>query len=435
MKTVIIGGGVSGLSMAYFLQQKKSDYILFEKQPIVGGNAHTRIFMLNNKERHVDMAVNDFNPKTYKILGSLLEATKSETGKVKVNTTFFGESDLKFKESDIQDAELIENITRFKHEAVEVLANNIYKDYAVKEYFEEKGYSKNFLTEYLYPRVQGLFFYPEEGIDHLSVYFVMNFYALQCGFSQNETPSSVRHNFKGGAGTWIKNLAAQIPAERIVRGEQPIISKTEEGFKIVYSKGEIFADKLVFACHADDVYQNYSHLLTEQQSQIISKVKYAKMVSVVHNDLHYLPVNKTDFSAYNCLVGDSNKANNYYTITYNCNEHQNLSEGGNNMACDEDIFFVTANPIRPIEDKYIIKDVNGIPLVKEFSRNICDFDLLQAQEQLRFQQGEGDIYFTGEYTNGIGLHENCLRQSLKISESIEVDTMFSKKDQAKVIAA
>ncbi len=76
MKTVIIGGGVSGLSMAYFLQQKKSDYILFEKQPIVGGNAHTRIFMLNNKERHVDMAVNDFNPKTYKILGTIMVLLK-----------------------------------------------------------------------------------------------------------------------------------------------------------------------------------------------------------------------------------------------------------------------------------------------------------------------------------------------------------------------
>ena len=32
MKTAIIGGGVSGLSLAYFLQSKNMDFVLFERE-------------------------------------------------------------------------------------------------------------------------------------------------------------------------------------------------------------------------------------------------------------------------------------------------------------------------------------------------------------------------------------------------------------------
>jgi hypothetical protein len=43
---------------------------------------------------------------------------------------------------------------------------------------------------------------------------------------------------------------------------------------------------------------------------------------------------------------------------------------------------------------------------------------------LKFYQGEDNIYFVGGYTNGIGLHENCLNQSLKIAEAIQKDILL-----------
>ncbi len=423
MKIAVIGGGVSGLSVAYFLQSKNIDFVLFEKEKRLGGNAHTRKVIHNNKERFVDMAVNDFNPKTYKTLISLLKKTNSSTGQVKVNTTFFSSKSFLFKESDLNDTELVENIRRFKHEAVEVLFNKSFSWYSVKEYFEEKGYSSNFLTKYLYPRIQGLFFYPPEGLENLPVSFVMNFYALQCGFKYNENPSSSRFNFKNGASSWIENLAKSIPSENIIKSESPKIVKSEKGYKIYYSNGAVFVDKLIFACHADDLCHQYAEILSEKQYRILSKIKYAKMQAIAHCDINYLPVNKRDFSAYNCLVKDySEDKNTNYTITYNCNEHQNLSNGGVNSDGDNDYFFVTVNPIRAIEEQFILKDTDGFPLVKEFSRNICDFDLLKSQKQLKFQQGKNNIYFVGGYTNGIGLHENCLYQSAKIAKTIYKDT-------------
>jgi len=232
-----------------------------------------------------------------------------------VNTTFFSPNSFLFKESELNDTELVENIHRFKHEAVEVLFNKDFRWHSVKEYFEEKGYSQKFLSKYLYPRIQGLFFYPPEGLENLPVSFVMNFYSLQCGFKYNENPSSSRFNFKNGASSWIENLAKSIPSQNIIKSESPKIVKSEKGFKIYYSNGEVLVDKLVFACHADDLCRQYAAILSEKQYQILSKIKYAKMQAVAHFDINYLPVKKTDFSAYNCLVKDvSEDKNNIYFV-------------------------------------------------------------------------------------------------------------------------
>ncbi len=418
-KVAIIGGGVSGLSLAYFLHLKNVDFVLFERESRLGGNAHTRKIIHNKKAKCVDMAVNDFNPNTYRKLSGMLKETNSLTGQVKVNTTFFSSSNFLFKESELKDNDLIDNINRFKLEAVEVLSNPAFGQYSVKDYFEEKGYSPKFLTQYLYPRIQGLFFCPPEGLNDLPVVFVMNFYTLQGGFKYQQVPSALRYNFKNGASSWIENLVSKIPSDKIIKSESPLIVQSGNGFKIYSTQGEMVADKIVFACHADDLYRNYAEILSEKQGQILSRIKYAKMLSVAHCDINYLPVNKADYSAYNCLVKDASETDKTnYTITYNCNEHQNLSNGGVNSDGEDDYFFVTVNPIQKIEEKYILKDTDGNPLVKEFSRNICDFDLLRSQKELRSHQGRNNVYFVGGYTNGIGLHENCLIQSEKIAAKI-----------------
>jgi uncharacterized protein len=415
----IIGGGVSGLSLAYFLQSKNIEFVLFEKEGRLGGNAHTRKIVHNDKARWVDMAVNDFNPSTYTMLSTLMGETNSAAGQVKVNTTFFSPSRFLFKESEVTDAEILENISRLKKEALEVLSDEMFRSYSVRDYFDAKGYAPKFLSQYLYPRIQGLFFYPPAGFQNLPVYFVMQFYALQCGFKQQEMSSETRFNFNKGASSWIANLVKAIPAQNIIQSESPKIARTENGFEIRYAQQVLSVEKLVFACHADDLCQHYAAVLCEQQCRILSTVKYAKMLSVAHCDIKYLPVESTDFSAYNCLVKDAAcDKNTDYTITYNCNEHQNLSNGGNNTEGASDCFFVTVNPTQKIEDQYILRDTDGQPLIKEFSRNICDFDLLKVQEQLEGQQGKNNVYFVGGYTNGIGLHENCLVQSAGVANKI-----------------
>ncbi len=428
MKIAIIGGGVSGLSLAHDLHLKKIDFMLFEKENQLGGNVQTRKTIHNSKEKYVDLGVNDFNPLTYSRLGELLAKTKSLTGRVNMNTTFFTTDKFLFYEKNPNDAELTENIKRFRLEAAEVLINKRYARYSVEQYFKEKCYTERFLTQYLYPRIQGLFFYPPQGILELPITFVMQFYSLQCGFEFQKTPVNIRSNFKGGASTWINNLVKTIPPNKIFKGNSPSITKTENGYIICSSDVKYKADIVVFACHADDVYAQFKDLLSKKQSEILSTISYATMISIAHCDESYLPVSSHHYSAYNCFVkNEASSSHSDYTITYNCNAHQNLENNEDELPSDNDNFFVTVNPIKPIEEHLILKDEHGVNLIKKFRRNICDFKLLEAQVKLKAEQGKNSLYFAGGYTQGIGLHENCLRQSSLIADMISAKTKSPKQ--------
>lgn len=73
MKIAIIGAGVSGLSLAYYLRQysPETEIVVYEQADRVGGNAQTQeldITPLDRPNTWVDMGVNDFNISTYKAM-------------------------------------------------------------------------------------------------------------------------------------------------------------------------------------------------------------------------------------------------------------------------------------------------------------------------------------------------------------------------------
>ena len=69
-KTIIIGAGISGLSAAHFLQQKKEDFLVLEAAPTVGGNIRSQLvagFVCENGPNTVLMN----NPATEELIAEL----------------------------------------------------------------------------------------------------------------------------------------------------------------------------------------------------------------------------------------------------------------------------------------------------------------------------------------------------------------------------
>ncbi|MEG4534184.1 NAD(P)-binding protein [Microcoleus sp. D2_18a_D3] len=71
MKIALVGAGVSGLSLAYYLHKYSKgniEIVVYEQADRVGGNALTQELALSRLDRPntwVDMGVNDFNINTY----------------------------------------------------------------------------------------------------------------------------------------------------------------------------------------------------------------------------------------------------------------------------------------------------------------------------------------------------------------------------------
>lgn len=88
LRVAIIGGGVSGLSLAYYLQKfgseaaRQIEITLFERKATLGGNAETVWVDLGNRRmpgkpetpyrRWADLGVNDVNLATYHRLRTIL---------------------------------------------------------------------------------------------------------------------------------------------------------------------------------------------------------------------------------------------------------------------------------------------------------------------------------------------------------------------------
>lgn len=116
-----------------------------------------------------------------------------------------------------------------------------------------------------------------------------------------------------------------------------------------------------------------------------------------------------------------------YSMTYVCNRHQNDAAGGDWNHANSAQMFVTLNPTELIPDRYVLpravkSSSNGVQAAPEqkaihaFKHNLLDRNCFETQRAIKkFHQTNTRLYFTGGWSNGAGLHEECWLQAEKIA--------------------
>ncbi len=240
----IIGGGISGLSVAYTLVKRgfKGEVTVVEKSPTLGGNAATAEVMLGTDYRgsgdikdfvrFADLGVNDVNLQTYrKLKQAMLDINYSidENLKPLEDTAAFFSRDFSevwtkdgyltgqaqpYNGARIDDRRAVVNTSRSlplvdeqlaldEHKFMELAAKDFYRDphkleplpdwwnYTVAEYvdfFKKERLTtisrKNLETlvrTFLYPRISAMYFADERGPAVMPMRGVMSYYMLQEG--------------------------------------------------------------------------------------------------------------------------------------------------------------------------------------------------------------------------------------------------------------
>ena len=113
-----------------------------------------------------------------------------------------------------------------------------------------------------------------------------------------------------------------------------------------------------------------------------------------------MPNRKNVWSSWNSILDkkDVNKS----CVTYWLNKLQNIKTNNN--------YFLTLNPIIPIENKKIIKKV-------KFLHPFYDLETFKSQKHLVELQGTNNTWFCGSYF-GYGFHEDGLKSALNIIDKI-----------------
>jgi len=440
LKIGIIGGGISALSVAYTLV-KDHDVTIFEKKDYLGGNADTKKVILgkdkegNELVRWVDLGVNDFNTAAYTNIVGVMKKIGYKEGvnykQLEDTTSFFTlDGSIAYTASDDgawnteMPKDLANNFETFMSTAAQDIKKKDYAYMTVKEYLEtRKGddgkllYLPKLGTFVIYPRINGMYFVDETGPEKMPLRSVMHYYIIQEGAGSKNLK---RMYFVNGADSWINALAKHIDVNVNYNWNATLSASKDDGVTIhkieddgsIKSKNDQKFDKVILACPADDALRCYRTGITEEISEILSSFRYLNSISIAHTFSGVMPPDKNAWRTYNILIHQPpNQAIKPYTISYVCNRHQNDAQNPKYNKFGVPEFFITCNPIIPIPEKYILREKTDSgeskPTKTYLKHFILDVGALKAQDRIKNIQGINNVYFTGGWTKGTGLQEEC----------------------------
>ena len=162
MKIAIIGSGISGNTLAYYLDPHHQ-ITLFESNDRVGGHSHTHQIDFFNQKIHVDTGFIVFNKKTYpnflKLLHELDVPYENSTMSFSVKDS---QKDFEYNGTCLNTLfaqrknlispifyKMIKEILRFNKSSVLLLNND--EEISLGDYLEREGYSDFFKKYYILP--------------------------------------------------------------------------------------------------------------------------------------------------------------------------------------------------------------------------------------------------------------------------------------------
>ncbi|WBS00524.1 FAD-dependent oxidoreductase [Pseudoduganella sp. SL102] len=312
VRIAIVGGGVAGLSTAYYLQKHCPGPLsidIFEKKAALGGNAETVLVDLGDRVdadgpnraylRWADLGVNDVNLATYHLLKQVMDdiGYLQNMKPLQDTTSYFsgdgslaltddsalttGVTDPRFSVAGADDG-LLALLIAVVHRAAIDLLPDITPDYTVGEFFQRcietpqqmlaaaalqlkvhVDWSDPALPPCLqrvrddiyYPRISAMYFADERGPQVMPLLAPFEYYQLQEG---GVAPD--RRYFDMGAQTWLEALASWLTAGH--RRDAAVRLHTDAAVHVTVNPGQVTLareglpdatfDLCVMATHADD---------------------------------------------------------------------------------------------------------------------------------------------------------------------------------------
>lgn len=403
-KIAIVGGGISGLSAAYYLAPLH-DVTLFEASPQLGGHART-VMAGKNGDQPVDTGFIVFNYATYPYLTRLFRdldvpVIKSEMsfgasiddGKLEYSLSSLGS--LFAQKRNLlrpQFYKMIIDIIRFGKHAEAAATDD---DKTIGELVEELGLDHWFRVNYLMPMCGAIWSTPIREVDQFPSKSLVRFFrnhALLAGSGKHQW-----WTVKGGSIEYVRRLETALIARGCrLRTGTPVMNAQRNalGIKIGFTDSpcETF-DELVLACHSDQALAILGDNATQAERTALGSIRYHPNKAVLHRDPGQMPKRRACWTswAYRSQDGDIG-------VTYWMNRLQNIPES--------DPLFVTLNPSIDIPRDAIYDEVT-------FAHPVFDKAALKSQQHIRQMQGQNHTWFAGAW-NRHGFHEDGIASAMRI---------------------
>ncbi len=407
-RIAIVGGGISGLSAAYYLTPYH-DVTLFEAAPRLGGHART-VMAGKHGNQPVDTGFIVFNYATYPFLTRLFRdldvpVIKSEMsfgasidgGKLEYGLNSLSAITAQ-KENLLRPRffKMIADIVRFGKRAEAAAVDD---EKTIGELVDDLKLGQWFRNNYLMPMCGAIWSTPVGEVDQFPAKSLVRFFrnhALLAGAKEHQW-----WTVDGGSIEYVRRLEAALIARGCdIRKGTPVahVRRDDFGVHINTTNGTLPAfDELILACHSDQTLKLLGNDASGEEAAALGAIRYQANTAVLHCDTSQMPRRKACWSSWSYHSQDGDIG-----VTYWMNKLQGIPEN--------DPLFVTLNPTREISQDAIYDEV-------QFHHPVFDKAALKAQQRIREIQGRNHTWFAGAW-NRHGFHEDGIASAMRIVRAL-----------------
>lgn len=440
MRIVIVGGGISGLSTAYYLQKCKPEceVIICEAQSSLGGTMHT----VNKDNFLFETGSNGFltnKPDTLDLVKSC------------------GAEELLLKSSDNARKRFIfdKSLEQLPESPKSFLTTNLLtvsqkirvlcepfikaklddKEESVAE-FGERRLGKGFVSVFLDAMVAGIYAAKPENLSLKAAFPTMvalekEYGGLFKGMIKKKKkgagPGGVLMSFKGGVESFIKHLEKELNADLLLNCKVNMIEMRDEKYLVHGSSGEIIeADKVVISTPAYEA-SNIIKPISDELSNKLSKIEYNPITVV---GLGYKEL-KHEMNGFGLLTTSRANKKILGALWDSSIFYDRAPSGEKAIRCligggrNKELFKLDEEQSVEVAKKDL-KDIMGIDeepdtvFVKKWKNAIPSYEVNhpnRVKEIFETVEKIDGIYLNSNAYKGIGLND-CVRESRMLAESI-----------------
>ncbi|MFT5219744.1 MAG: putative NAD/FAD-binding protein [Planctomycetota bacterium] len=413
MKIAIIGGGISGLSAAYYLQQH--DIKVYEAADRIGGHTATVDVEIKNQHYAVDTGFIVYNDWTYPNFIELMDELGVESQPTEMSFSVRCEdSGLEYGGNNLNSLFaqrrnllrpsfhfMLRDILRFNREAVVHLeARQIDQTTRLGEYLDANNYGEAFKFQYLLPMGCAIWSASTESMLDFPLLFFIRFFKNHGLLSVNHRPQW--RVIKGGSSCYLQPLVKGFESSIVTGAKISGIRRTANSVVVTMANGycEEF-DQLVFACHSDQALQLLDDASNGERIALAA-IPYQSNRVILHSDENLLPRNRRTWSSWNYWLRD--RFQERAVLSYNMNILQGLT--------DAPTLCVTLNASDSIASGKIINSF-------EYSHPQFSLESVSAARQIETVNGANRTWYAGAYL-GNGFHEDGVSSGKKVAASINL---------------
>ncbi|PYI02216.1 FAD/NAD(P)-binding domain-containing protein [Aspergillus sclerotiicarbonarius CBS 121057] len=425
-RVAVIGGGCTGITSFWALQNSSHDVHLFEASAALGGRVKTLPFEHNSNRVDVNTDSPTFNAEASPNLVSLLHYLGVTTVKAPltfgatdgVNSFQWCGSMLKsvllrpWILCNIETYRILSDVIWLKYLAVDALATGsqacnsteTQQLLSTHEYLSGEGYSNTFLENYLAPLLSMLW-------STNAGRFMSRLPAkalVRCLYDhQLLKPHQTSPNWRcirPGASQLVQTMSTNFPGSKVhLKTKVLEVVQCGKKYGILTSDGqEMFFNHIIFAVDGQETIKILGSHISAQEKEIIQNLGSTRNISVLHSDPLLMPDAEYPGPSCNYIIGPSNHTSSHISsLGYIANFLESIPTHIYGP------IYITLNPFTPPHPS----QVQG---VWEFTDPEPSAQTLLAQNRLPSIQNKRGLSY-GFYWTGHGHLEDAVTAGLRIA--------------------